>query len=102
MSFEALRSQGFSEDHYMDFVSQYHEKLRFSTGGGQRNSRALGFQDVHGQFGDANHFVLDYPAHVFVLLVSMWRKGALFGFQVNFFFMPRIAQGLASGVTTIT
>lgn len=37
-----------------------HENLRFATGGGRRDSsKALGFHDQDGVFGDANHFILD-------------------------------------------
>ena len=60
VSFESLRGQGFGDDMFKDFVNQSHEDLRFSTGGGQRNSsQAIGFRDQEGVFGDANHFVLD-------------------------------------------
>ena len=59
-SFEALGEQGYDRSYFDGFSNQSHESLRFSTGGGQKDSSlSIGFRDQHRLFGSANHFLLD-------------------------------------------
>ena len=58
-SFEALTEQGYDLS-FFGFSNQSQESLRFSTGGGQKNSSmSISFHDRSGLFGKANHFILD-------------------------------------------
>ena len=60
VSFEALREQGYHDSAFANFANESQENLRFSTGGGHKNSsQSLGFRDQGGLFGDANHFILN-------------------------------------------
>ena len=59
-SFEALGDQGYDRSFFDGFSNQSHESLRFSTGGGQKDSSfSIGFQDRNCMFGKASHFILD-------------------------------------------
>ena len=52
-SFEALSDQGYDRSFFDGFFNQSHESLRFSTGGGQKDSSfAIVFQDRNGLFGN--------------------------------------------------
>eukprot|EP00435_Cladocopium_sp_Y103_P056691 s552_g19.t1 len=60
VSFEALRGQGYHDSAFANFANDSHENLRFSTGGGHKNSsHFFGFRDQGGLFGDANHFIFN-------------------------------------------
>ena len=53
-SFEALSDQGYDRSFFGGFSNQSHESLRFSTGGGQKDSSfSIGFQNRNGWFGKA-------------------------------------------------
>ena len=67
VSYEALRDPGFEENFHTGFAKESQENLRFSTGGGHKNSsKNIGFRDQGGFLCDANHFLLDScPDHHF-------------------------------------
>ena len=56
---QSLERQGVSPQAFSQCQLRSHENLRFSTGGGNRNSSdAIGLRDAEGIFHEANHFVL--------------------------------------------
>ena len=60
ISYEALRDQGFQYDAVSNFANDSHENIKFSTGGGQKNSsQTIGLRDNAGFLNDANHFLLE-------------------------------------------
>ena len=51
ISYEALRDQGFQYDAVSNFANDSHENIKFSTGGGQKNSsQTIGLRDNAGFF----------------------------------------------------
>ena len=59
ISQEALALQGLGKDAVEPFLRTAGESLKFHTGGGERHSNmSLGLGSVSGDFGTANHFVL--------------------------------------------
>ena len=57
---QSLERQGVSPEMFSQFQLPSHESLRFSTGGGKRDSSdAIGLRDREGIFQEANHFALD-------------------------------------------
>ena len=75
-SFEALSDRGYDRSFFDGFPNQSHESLRFSTGGGQKDSSfSIGFQDCNGLFGKANHFTLDSCPMVRSIGLDVEQKG---------------------------
>ena len=99
-SFEALREQGYHESAFADFANESHENLRFSTGGGHKNSsQSLGFRDQGSLFGDANHlFSMNVPLFAQLALMSRRMDLGLFGFQVLCLSISAIPQRARSSV----
>jgi hypothetical protein len=60
ISYESLRDLGFHYDAVSGFANEPHENLKFSTGGGQKDSsQTIGLRDREGFLNDASHFLLE-------------------------------------------
>ena len=96
---EALNGQGFQDDAVSSCANDFHEKLKFSTGGGEkRSSQTARLRNNSGYFSDANHFLLESCPLVRSIGLDVKNGGLGFVWMPNSF--PHILSGTFPSVAS--